>query len=114
MHEATVAQSLLDAICAEARKQNARPLAAKISCGVLNGINDEILRFAFDAISKGTICEGVKLDIEQKPIQARCRKCDYTFTFDLQSPACPKCRRDDFELLPDAPLMLEELELEEK
>jgi hydrogenase nickel incorporation protein HypA/HybF len=113
MHEATVAQSLLDAISAEAQKQNARPLAAKISCGILNAINDDVLRFAFDAISKGTVCEGVKLDIEQKPIQARCRKCEFTFIFDLQAPACPKCRCDDFELLPDAPLMLEELEFEE-
>ena len=113
MHEATVAQSLLNAISAEAKKQNAKPLTAKISCGVLNCINDEVLRFAFDAISKGTVCEGIKLNIEQKPIQAKCRKCDYSFTFDLQAPACPKCKSDDFELLPDAPLMLEELEFEE-
>ena len=34
MHEATIAQSVLEAISAEAKKQKAKPIAAKISCGV--------------------------------------------------------------------------------
>jgi hydrogenase nickel incorporation protein HypA/HybF len=114
MHEATVAQSLLTAIFDEAKKQNARPVAAKVSCGVFNCINDETLRFAFEAIGKGTICEGLKLDIELKPIQARCKKCDNIFALELHEPGCPKCRGDDFELLPDAPLLLEEIEFEEE
>jgi hydrogenase nickel incorporation protein HypA/HybF len=114
MHEAMVAQSVFEAISAEAKKQNAKPLAAKISCGVFSGVNSDALCFAFEAISKGTVCEGVKLDIEQKPIQARCKKCDKKFRFELHEPNCPKCRSDDFELLPDAPLTLEEIEFEEK
>jgi hydrogenase nickel incorporation protein HypA/HybF len=114
MHEMAIAQSVLAAISAEAKKQKAKPIAAKISCGVLNGINDDALRFAFEAISKGTVCEGVKLDIKQKPIQARCKKCSETFAFDLHEPNCPKCRCDDFELLPDEPLMLEEVEFDDE
>ncbi|MFH1370962.1 MAG: hydrogenase maturation nickel metallochaperone HypA [Planctomycetota bacterium] len=113
MHEATIAQSVLAAISAEAKKQNARPVAARISCGVFNGVNDEVLRFAFEAISKNTACEGLKLNIEQKPIQARCKKCDNIFALELHEPGCPKCRCEDFELLPDAPLLLEEIDFEE-
>jgi hydrogenase nickel incorporation protein HypA/HybF len=114
MHEAMVAQSVLAAISAEAKKQKARPVAAKISCGVFSAVNSDALRFAFDAISKGTACEGLKLAIEQKPIQAKCKKCDDTFAFDLHEPNCPRCRGDDFELLPDEPLILEEIEFEDK
>jgi len=114
MHEAAVAQSVLEAILAEAKKQKTKPLAAKISCGVFNNVNNEALRFAFDAISEGTVCKGLKLNIEQKPIQAHCKKCDSSFAFDLHEMNCPKCRSDDFELLPDAPLLLEEIEFEEK
>ncbi len=113
MHEGAVAQSLLSIISAEAKQQNAKPLAARISCGSLNGINAEALNFAFEAISKGTMCEGLKLAIEQKPIRAKCKKCDYTFTFELHEPTCDRCQSDDFELLPDAPLMLEEIEFED-
>ncbi|MHC4338387.1 MAG: hydrogenase/urease maturation nickel metallochaperone HypA, partial [Planctomycetota bacterium] len=64
MHETMVAESLLAAISAEAAKQNAKPLGAKISCGMLNALNDEILCFAFEAIAKGTACEGLKLEVE--------------------------------------------------
>jgi hydrogenase nickel incorporation protein HypA/HybF len=112
MHETMVAESLLTTISAEGTKQNAKPISAKISCGTLNAINDEILRFAFEAIAKGTPCEGMRLEIEHKPIQGKCKNCDETFDFELRQPNCPKCKGREFDLLPDAPLMLEEIEFE--
>ena len=112
MHEAMVAQNVLATISAEAAKQNARPITAKISCGQLNAINDEALCFAFEAIAKGTPCEGMKLQIEHKPIRGHCRNCSQDFDVELSSPRCPKCGSEDFELLPDAPIILEEIEIE--
>ncbi len=113
MHEATIAQSLFEVISAEVKKQNAKPVSAKITCGAFSGINNEALSFAFEAISKDTDCEGLKLDIEQKPIQAKCKNCAGIYVLDLHKPVCLNCRCEDFELLPDAPLMLEEIEFEE-
>lgn len=112
MHEAMVAQNLLAAILEEAAKHNARPVAAKISYGKLYAINDEALCFAFEAIAKGTPCEGVKLQTEHKPIQGQCKSCNQRFDVELSSPRCPKCGGEDFELLPDAPLVLEEIEFQ--
>ena len=112
MHETMVAEGLLAAISAEAAKQNAKPVGAKISCGMLNALNDEILCFAFEAIAKGTACEGLKLEVEHKPMQGRCKKCGEIFDFELTCPNCGKCGSKNFELLPDAPLLLEEIELE--
>jgi hydrogenase nickel incorporation protein HypA/HybF len=112
MHETVVAQSLLDTILAEAKKQNAKPVSAKVSCGVLNAINDEVLRFAMEAITKNTACEGLKLEIEHKPMQGRCKNCNEVFNVDFHQPRCAKCASEDFELLPDAPLVLEEIELQ--
>ena len=105
MHEMMVAQNVLATILEEASKQNAKPKAAKISCGKLNVINDETLRFAFDAIAKGTTCEGVELEIEHKPIQAHCKNCNGEFDVEKSHLKCPKCGSDDYELLPDAPLI---------
>ena len=112
MHETMVAQSLLTTISVEAKKQSAKPVAAKITSGMLNAINDEILCFAFEAVAKGTVCERVKLEIEHKPMQGRCKDCDKIFEFELISPKCPKCGGKQFDLLPDAPLTLEEIEFE--
>ncbi len=113
MHEMMVAENLLAVISDEAAKRKIKPIGAKISCGKLYVINDEALCFAFEAISEGTCCEGLKLEIEHKPIQARCKKCDETFNVDFSNPNCPKCESSDFELLPDEPLLLEEIEFQE-
>ncbi len=112
MHEMMVAESLLTSISDEAAKHNAKPISAKISCGMLNPINDETLCFAFEAITKNTPCEGVKLEIEHKPIQGQCKNCSQEFDVELSCPKCPKCSSDDFELMADAPLILEEIELQ--
>jgi len=66
MHETVLAENLLSSILEEAKKQNAKPVSAKISCGMLIAVNDEILCFAFDAAAKGTPCEGMRLEIEHK------------------------------------------------
>ena len=111
MHETMVAQSLLTALSSEAAEQKATPVCAKISCGAFDAINDDVLCFAFEAVAKGTVCEGMKLQIEHKPIRARCKNCEEVFEFELASPSCPKCS-GDFELLPSEPLMLETIEFE--
>jgi hydrogenase nickel incorporation protein HypA/HybF len=112
MHEMTVAESLLTIISDEAAKHNAKPIGAKISCGTLNPINDEALCFAFEAITKDTSCEGMTLKIEHKPLQGLCKNCSRKFDIEFSSPGCPKCGSEDFELMADAPLILEEIEFQ--
>jgi len=112
MHETMVAQSLMAIIAEQAEKNNAKPVVAKISCGMLNPVNDEVLCFAFEAITKDTPYEGVKLQVEHKPIRAKCKNCGSNFDVELSLPECPECGAADFELLPDAPLILEEIEFQ--
>jgi hydrogenase nickel incorporation protein HypA/HybF len=114
MHETVVAQSLVETITAEAAKQGARPVNAKMSCGQLNGVNDEVLSFAFETLAKGTPCESMVLHIEHKPMQAKCHACNESFDVKLSDAQCPRCAGEDFELLPDAPLVLEEIEFEKE
>ena len=112
MHETMVAQSLLATISQEAAKHNAKPVSAKISCGMLNPVNDEVLQFAFEAIAKDTACEGLSIQVEHKPLCARCKDCNRDFDVEFSEPRCPECGGEDFELLGDAPLVLEEIEFQ--
>jgi len=114
MHETMVAQSVLDAILKEAAKLDAKPLTARISCGRLNPLNDEVLTYAFEIAAEGTVCRGMKLEIVHIPLKATCRKCSERFDFDIYSPGCRRCGSEDFNLGPDAPLLLEEIEFEDK
>lgn len=114
MHETMIAESLFTTISDEAAKLGAKPVSAKISCGTLNAINDEVLDFAFEAITKGTLCEGMDLYIDHKPIQGKCKNCQERFDIEFSRPMCPQCGSEDFEMLPDAPLILEEIEFQEE
>jgi len=58
MHEAAVAQGLIEAILCEAEKQGGRPIRARMSCGTLNAVNDEVVRFAFEAIAEAPSAKG--------------------------------------------------------
>ena len=112
MHETAIAQGLLIAVEKEAKKQKAKPLSATMTCGSLNAVNDEVLQFAFDAICKGTICETMKLNIEHKPLQGQCAKCNEQFEFEISKPLCPHCGSESFKLLPGEPIMLQEIEFD--
>jgi hydrogenase nickel incorporation protein HypA/HybF len=112
MHETAVAQSLVEIIAQEAEKHHGRPIRAKLSCGQLNAINDEVLSFAFEAVAQDTPCAGTRLEIEHKPLRAKCRTCDREFAVDLSNVKCPHCGGGEFGLLPDAPLLLEQIEFE--
>ena len=111
MHETVIAQSLHEIIMQEAKKQNAKPVSAKITCSVFDAVNDETLSFALDCIAKDTICQGLKLEIEHKPIQAKCCDCKKIFDLDLTGPKCHNCG-GSFELLPQDPLLLESIEFD--
>ena len=112
MHEAAIAQGVFEAIEKETKKQKAKPLSATLTCGLLNAVNDEVLQFAFEALAKGTVCEAMKLKIDHKPLQGQCEKCDKQFDVDISEPLCPSCGSDSFELLPDVPIMLQEIEFD--
>ncbi len=113
MHETMVARSILSAILAQADELGAKPISAKISCGQLNPINDEVLNFAFEVASDGTVCEQMKLEVIHIPLAATCKMCGKSFDFDIYSPACADCGSEDFKIAPDAPLLLEEIEFAE-
>jgi hydrogenase nickel incorporation protein HypA/HybF len=113
MHEMAVAESILHTILEQAEKLGpVRPVAARISCGQFNTLNDEAMHFAFESISEGTPCEGMRLEIRHIPLQATCRQCQTTFAFDVYRPHCPECDSDDYTFEPDAPLLLEDIEFE--
>ena len=79
---------------------------------MLNAVNDEVVQFAFDAIGKGTICQATRLNIDHKPLLGQCKKCDKQFEVEITKPFCPGCSSGDFKLLPDEPIMLQEIEFD--
>lgn len=114
MHEAMIAENILETILAQTKNKAGKVMRITISCGQMNALNDEAMQFAFEVAATNTICNGAKLKIKHIPLKGICRNCGNEFEFDLYDPKCPKCGKSDFSIGEDAPLLLEEIEFEEK
>lgn len=112
MHEGAIAENLLAAIIDEAEKHDSKPKKAVITCGQFEGLNEELLSMAFEAIAKDTVCQGCELEVIRKPVICKCNSCGSDFEFDVGRLGCSQCGSDDYDLLPDAPLLLKSIDFE--
>lgn len=77
MHEVAVIQSLLDHVERSGAEYDInRVTKVIVRIGDLVSICKDSLRFAFDAVSRGTIAEGAIFVIESVPGRVRCMACD--------------------------------------
>ncbi|MBD7910828.1 MULTISPECIES: hydrogenase maturation nickel metallochaperone HypA [Clostridium] len=68
MHEASIAFEIYKIVDENIKNYNLKNvISISIVVGNYNGINESSLKFAFKAISKGTICDGAKIVI--KPVK---------------------------------------------
>ena len=92
MHEATLAENILD-IALEAAEQNhaAKVFKVGLILGEMAGVEVEALTLAFDVLKEGTPAEDAELVIKRVPIQATCNKCGKTFQLERYNFFCPEC-----------------------
>ncbi|MDZ4734785.1 MAG: hydrogenase maturation nickel metallochaperone HypA [Rhodospirillaceae bacterium] len=92
MHELTIAKSLIDLSCKHAREQGAsRVTRLHIRLGSMSVVLRSLYS-CFGPASRGTLCEGAMLEIDEVPLSVHCRRCNATkhpagrFNF-----RCPDC-----------------------
>ena len=93
MHELALASQLLENLLDAARSHGASTVvSARLRVGTLSCINDDALRFGFQALSKETIAEGCELEIRRTPADGECPACHWTGEVtDLVLFPCPQC-----------------------
>ena len=93
MHEAGIMESALAVIGREAGAHGVTQVTrVTLRVGVISGVVPEALRFAFEALSPGTVASGAELVIEHVPAIAHCKECDRDFTVeDGFIFECPEC-----------------------
>jgi|SRR5215469_6137225 len=98
MHELSIAQSMLEAVEAEAvRHLGAKPSKVGLKIGELAAVDPDALRFGFEILVRDTALEGLQLEIEFCPRRHRCLDCGTEFSvkdFDFRCPACRSTRND--------------------
>lgn len=113
MHEASIAQNLLEIILDKARECKANKITLiKLKIGDFAGINQDSLRFVFENYSKGTLAEEAFLKITPIPLLGKCRKCNETFKIKKDEFKCSKCGSVEVDIISGEDLYVENIEIE--
>ncbi len=92
MHEMALIESALEIVEATARRSGAeRVLAVRLEIGALASVQAEALRFCFEAVTRGSLAEHARLEIETTPGAAWCMPCGETVALASLGAACPRC-----------------------
>ena len=99
MHEVGIIQNALQLALTQARAQGAQRLhQLRLRVGVLSGVVPEALEFAFEVVSRGTMAEGGRLEVETVPAACWCAACQAEFACDDLWYECPRCHQLSSEL----------------
>ncbi len=114
MHELGIANSVLQAVRTEAaRHPGTLPCKVGIRVGELAAIDQESLRFCFEAITRETEFESLALEVEVCPRRHRCSNCGHEFVVVEYNFGCPQCASLETVHISGDELELAFLEVEE-
>ena len=92
MHEATLAENILNIALAAARQNHAAKIfKVGLTLGALAGVGGEAVRLSFDVLKKKSPADDAGLGINRVPISAACNKCGKIFRLELYNFFCPEC-----------------------
>ncbi|MGI6045317.1 MAG: hydrogenase maturation nickel metallochaperone HypA [Eggerthellaceae bacterium] len=113
MHEASIIMGVLDVVNKTAEEAHARRVTeVKLSVGEMTEAIPDSLHFAFDALTKGSICEGAHLSLRMVKPESLCLDCGARFTHDRFHMTCPECGSYVLELLHGRELDIDSIEVD--
>lgn len=92
MHEFGIAQGLLEVVLAKLSDAGATRIdRIRMEIGVLSGVEQEALQFAFRALSEDTPAAAAELVVDTIPVRCFCPACDHVFECKPSAYRCPAC-----------------------
>ena len=115
MHEIGIASSILECVQKEAeRRPGVQVLAVGVRIGELSNVDIDALDFAFEALTRNTPLENLKLQVEWCPWRQKCLACAEEFAVQDFALSCPECGSDHSTCIGGTELDIAYLELEEE
>jgi len=112
MHEMSLMESVLEIVEDEAKKAGATSVkAVKLVIGELSHVEPEAMAFCFEAVVRGSMAEGARLEIERTPGRGWCLDCAETVALSERFGACPKCGNHRVQMTAGDDLRVGELEV---
>jgi len=100
MHEASIAESILDIAALNCRKAGfERVRSIRVRIGSASGVEREALLFAFECMKGGTAAEDATLEIEMAALGGTCDNCMGEFEAEgAYVLSCPLCGSNAFRI----------------
>ena len=115
MHEAGIAQNLIDAVTARlAATPSARVTAIHVRVGELSGVSSDALDFAFQCLAATTPLSGAKLVFDTVPLIVACDACGRTSPVEDLVFRCGACGSERTRIVSGRELEVRTLELEDE
>lgn len=114
MHELSIAMSIVDIACEEARRLGARRVRAiHLRLGPLSGVIRKTLESAYEMAVEGTAVAGAKLVIRDVELAVFCRRCDARRPApSVQQVCCSVCGEPSDEIVSGRELEVVAMEVE--
>ena len=113
MHELTVTENILNIAVQHATQAKAvRVNSLQLVIRQLSSIVDDSVRFYWDIISAGTLCEGAQLHFERRPALLKCLECDQIYALQGELTDCPNCHSARLKVVSGEEFYLDSIEVE--
>lgn len=113
MHEVGIMTGVMESVEQAATDAGAnRVLKITLSVGVMTEAVEDALRFAFEALSEGGMCEGAELVVNMVPPVSVCLECGKEYEHDRFHMVCPECGSAFTQLIQGKELNIESIEVD--
>lgn len=113
MHELAITENLLALATRHGVAAGAKRVCdLYLVIGELSSVVDESLRFYWDLVSRGTICEGARLHFKRVPAELTCDECGQRYRLSEGCSQCPRCGSSRAHVSAGDEFRLESLDVE--
>ena len=109
----SLCESILQVMEQSAGSQGfSRVKAVWLEIGQLSGVELEAMRFGFEAVTRGSLAEGARLEILELPGKAWCMQCGKTVRVKRLFDQCPDCGSYQLQVTGGKEMRIKELEVD--
>jgi hydrogenase nickel incorporation protein HypA/HybF len=112
MHELSIATAVLNTACKHAEGRPVRGVTMRV--GRLRQVVPDSLAFYFEIVSRDTVCEGARLDLDEIELELLCGECGSRWSPGLPVFRCPECGSAEVTIEAGQELEVDYIEVEEQ
>ena len=113
MHELAVTKGLLKICLEEGEKHKIKKIRKiNIKVGELTDLLPACIEYYFNIVSKDTIAENTKINVEKIPVEIKCNECGYRGVLGKNNYVCPKCKGIVYEITKGKEFYLDTMEVD--